>query len=324
MGDWGAERRRSTVGWFAIVVFAYYYKVVLCGVFGEVLGLDWLGGTTVRGISTNHWIEIIVYCPLLWLALHQVNRDVFARPPSDPSLERVHLRRELMGEFAIAIVIYGTGVHIANVIEIYSREQRGISRGEVYDLVYFLDEGLSHYLQFVPLFFVIGWFVAHDRGRSEFPTIALFLGVGHGVERAVGLIEGGKWFLGPPTVVWLGLAALARRRRLGRDGANVVGDFFFRYAVAFCVTLPLAQLAYLGRFGSFTQPSTFEDSRMRIVTIGALVLTVVGTLLLAASEHWWHARSGRAPGVGWRLEPSLSSPSSRHARPLLARRPASR
>ena len=153
-------------------------------------------------------------------------------------------------------MIYGSGVHIANVIEIYSREQQGIQQGEVYDLVYFVDEGMSHYLQFVPLFFVIGWFVIHDPpGRSMYPTIALFLGVGHGVERAVGVIEGGKWFLGPPTLLWLGAAAAIRRQRLRRAGFDARDDFCFRYALSFCVTLPIAQLLYLGRYRSFAQPS---------------------------------------------------------------------
>src|SRR5262245_24317710 len=294
-----AARPARTVGWFTVVVFAYYYKAVLVGFMGGVLGVEWLGGTLIHGISTNHWIEIVAYCPLLWLALHQVNRDVFDRrlavgfPPGDTE------RRRLVGDFAIALVIYGTGVHIANVIEIYSREQRGIEQGAVYDLVYFLDEGVSHYMQFVPLFFAIGWFVLHDPPRScRYPAVALFLGVGHGVERAVGLIEGGKWFLGAPTVVWLGAAAWIRRRRLRRFLVDARDDFFFRYAVAYCVTFPIAQLAYLGRYGSFAQPSHLETSAARIMALGAIVLTLVGTSVLAASERWWNPRRGRTVGVG--------------------------
>jgi hypothetical protein len=297
MGDVGGTvdgRARAAgagaIGWFAVVVFAYYYKAVLVGFIGGVLGVEWLGGTLIRGISTNHWIEIVIYCPLLWLALHQVNDSVFG---SDRA------RRRLIGEFAIALVIYGTGVHIANVIEIYAREQRGIHEGDVYNLVYFLDEGFSHYLQFVPLFFVIGWFVIHDNPRlGVYPTVALFLGASHGVERAVGIIEGGKWFLGAPTVVWLGIAAWIRRGRLRRLGVDARDDFFFRYAFSFCVTLPIAQLAYLGRFGSFAQPSKLADSGARLMGIGVIVLTVVGTCALAASERWWNPRRRRAVGAG--------------------------
>jgi hypothetical protein len=284
-----AERQRHAIGWFAVVVFAYYYKAVLCGLFGSVLGIESLGSTHIRGISTNHWIEILVYCPLLWLALHQINSSVFGEPSTGSRSGRAHERRRLISEFAIALVIYGTGVHIANVIEIYSRERQGIESGEVYELVYFLDEGMSHYLQFIPLFFVIGWFVIHDpTGRSMFPTLALFFGVGHGVERAVGVIEGGKWFLGPPTIVWLGVAAAIRRRRLRRVGFDARDDFFYRYAIAFCVTLPIAQLLYLGRYGSFAQPSALGESRMTIMAIGTIVLTLSGTWLLAVSERWWN------------------------------------
>jgi hypothetical protein len=292
MGDVGATfgGRTHAIGWFAVVVFAYYYKAVLVGFAGGVLGIDWLGGTMIHGISTNHWIEIIIYCPLLWLALHQVNEDVFAFDRG---------RRRLIGDFAIAIVIYGTGVHIANVIEIYSREQQGIHDGSVYNLVYFLDEGFSHYLQFVPLFFAIGWFVINDRPRlGTHSTLALFLGAGHGVERAIGIIEGGKWFLGAPTVVWLASAAWMRGRKLRQFGVDPRDDFFFRYAISFCVTLPVAQLAYLGRFGSFTQPSKLADSGARLTAIGVIALTVIGTFALVASERWWNPHRPRAVRAG--------------------------
>jgi hypothetical protein len=287
MGDVGAavDGRAHAIGWFAVVVFAYYYKALLVGFMGGVLGIQWLGGTMINGISTNHWIEIIIYCPLLWLALHQVNRKVFGH---------AHERSRLIGDFAIALVIYGSGVHIANVIEIYSREHRGIHEGDVYELVYFLDEGFSHYLQFVPLFFVIGWFVINDRPRvGVYPTLALFLGAGHGVERAVGIIEGGKWFLGAPTVVWLGTAAFIRGSRMHRHGGDPRDDFFFRYAISFCVTLPIAQLTYLGRFGSFSQPSNLADSGARLMGLGVILLTLIGTCTLVASERWWNPHRRR-------------------------------
>lgn len=301
MGDVGGtvDGRSHAIGWFAVVVFAYYYKAVLVGFAGGVLGMEWLGGTLIHGISTNHWIEIIIYCPLLWLALHQINENVFDVERGSALARRATARRRLIGDFAIALVIYGTGVHIANVIEIYSREQRGIEQGDVYNLVYFLDEGFSHYLQFVPLFFVIGWFVIHDRPRLDvYPTVALFLGAGHGVERAVGIIEGGKWFLGAPTVIWLGAAAWIRRRRLRRLGFDARDDFFFRYALSFCVTLPIAQLAYLGHFGSFAQPSKLADSGARLTGVGVIVLTVIGTLALVASERWWNPHRRQAAPVG--------------------------
>jgi hypothetical protein len=280
-------RTRVTV-WFGIVVFAYYYKALLCGLLGHTFGVDVICSTWFHGISTNHWIEILVYCPVLWLSMHMVNNDVFGDVPIESQALRAHRRRQLVGEIAIAMVLYGTGVHVANVIEIFSRERAGLEDGQVYDLVYFLDEGVSHYLQFVPLFFVIGWWIIHDRlGRTGHASVALVFGVGHGVERAIGIIEGGKWFLGPPTLVWITVAAWIRYRRVGRDA---FGEFFFRYAVAFCLTLPIAQLAYYLRFGSFAQPSGLSDGSLAQVGVGGFVLTVAGVAVLHGFDRRLRAR----------------------------------
>ena len=42
MGDMGGpvDGRAHTIGWFAVVVFAYYYKAVLVGFMGGVLGME--------------------------------------------------------------------------------------------------------------------------------------------------------------------------------------------------------------------------------------------------------------------------------------------
>lgn len=279
----------SVTAWFGFVIFGYSYKAVVCGLLGRVLGIEILCEPMIAGIDVNHWIETLIYCPLLWLALHQVNADVFAPIPSDPAAARVQARRRLVGDGAIAIVLYGTGVHIANVVEINAREQQGLTDGPLYDLIYFLDEGLSHWLQFVPLFFVIGWFVVHDRGgRAYHPTAAVVFGLAHGIERAIGIIEGGKWFIGPPTVVWLAACVTVR---IGRVGPAARSEFFVRYAAVFCVVHPLALAAYRTRFGSFAQPSTLGDARLTEVVTTAVVLIVAGGLIAALIER--RARAGR-------------------------------
>ncbi|MCP3933895.1 MAG: hypothetical protein GY708_00835 [Actinomycetia bacterium] len=284
--------------WFAIVLFAYYYKALLCGLAAHTLGLVVVCEPLIWGISVNHWIEIIVYCPLMWLALRQVNVGVFgdtslATTDSRPTTRGDVRRHKLIGEAAIAIYLYGTGIHITNVIEIYSREEEGVTSGDVYDLIYFLDEGLSHYLQFIPLFFVLGWFVMHDRpGRTGSPTLALLFGVGHGVERAIGIIEGGKWFLGPPTVVWLTMCVVLRMCRRGPEARD---EFFVRYAITFCVTLPLAQVAYWLRFGSFDQPSNLGASALAEMAVGGIILTATGGLVVLAIQRVRIRRARVAP-----------------------------
>lgn len=275
--------RTNVTGWFTVVVLAYYYKLVVFGFGAEVLGFSWLSSTEWSGIDLNHWIETLIYCPLVWFALHQINADVFGDPPIDPDALRGHRRRQTVGDVFNALFLYGTGIHIANVIELASQDETGASDLEVYDLVYFLDEGLSHYVQFIPLFAVLGWTVLHDRpGRLDRVGIAIFLGVAHGVERGVGIIEGGKWFLGAPAVVWLALAVVARVRSRGREALS---EFFVRYAVAFCITLPVAEVGYRLQVGSFAQPSSLGTRGAVGVIAAGVATTLLGTAFALGVEH---------------------------------------
>jgi hypothetical protein len=290
--------RTNVAGWFTVVVLAYYYKLVVFGFGAEVLGFSWLSTTGWAGIDLNHWIETLIYCPLVWFALHQINADVFGDPPLDPDARRRHRRRQSVGDVCNALFLYGTGIHIANVIELASRDETGASDHEVYDLVYFLDEGLSHYVQFIPLFAVLGWTVLHDRpGRLDCVGIGIFLGVAHGVERGVGIIEGGKWFLGAPAVAWLAVAVLARVHARGREAFS---EFFVRYAVAFCITLPVAEVGYRLQVGSFAQPSSLGTRGAVGVIAAGVATTLLGTALALGAEHRLTRSSGqRSSEVTW-------------------------
>ena len=279
--------RTPAVAWFAVFVFARLYTAVLNDFLGRILGLDFISYTWIHGIPTYLWLEIIFYGPIIWLALTQVNADVFGDVPTEPEALRKHRRLQFIATFAIAILIYGIGIHVTDTISVLS-EREQMTDGPVYDLTYFLDEGLSHYIQFFPLFFVMGWFLIHDRpGRTGYPYIALFLGVVHGIERGVGIIEGEKWFLGPAVFVWMGIAAWLRWRRVG---SAVFAEFFFRHAVAFCVILPVCQVVYFIWFDSFPPPSRLSDSEITQMAVGAVLLTVVGTAVFGALDRWWNKR----------------------------------
>jgi len=62
--------------------------------------------------------------------------------------------------------------------------------------------------------------------------------------------------------------------------------------------LPIAQLTYLGHFGSFAQPSKLADSGARLTGVGVIVLTVIGTCALVVSERWWNPHRRKAAPVG--------------------------
>ncbi|MDA1349436.1 MAG: hypothetical protein O3A47_11335 [Chloroflexi bacterium] len=217
---------------------------------------------------------------------------MFGDVPSEPEALRRHRRAKLTSTMAIAFVLYGVGVHVTDAIEVFSREHEGITDGSVYDLVYFLDEGLSHYFQFFPFFFVMGWFLIYDRpGRTAYPYLAIFFGVAHGVERTVGIIEGEKWFLGPAAFAWMAFAAWLRWRRVGPGAAT---EFFFKHAVAFCLTVPVTLTVYYTRFDSFPPPSGLSQGRLAEVWVGSVLVTVVCTAAVVLDRWWSRRRAGLA------------------------------
>jgi hypothetical protein len=286
------EERTRVVFWFGVVIFARLYTVVMCDIPERLFGNDAIGHTWIRDIPTYLWVELIAYGPIVWFALHRITTDVFGSVPTDPDRLRAHRRRRLAATVAGAIFLYGVGIHTADTVEVLSREREGISDGAVYDLVYFLDEGLSHYVQFIPLFFVIGWFVVFDRpARHEFRRVALLFGAAHGVERGLGIIEGEKWFLGPIVMVWFATAVWIRRRR---NGPNAFDEFFVRYAFGFLLMLPACQTAYAIWFGGFPAPSGLADGEYGQLAIGAVGLTTLGAAAILAAEHRVTRRAHRA------------------------------
>ena len=277
-----------------MIVFGRLYTVVMCDIIGRLLGFDAVAYTWIHDIPTYLWVELIVYGPVMWFALYQVTTDVFGDIPSDPSELRRHRRRQFVATAAGAAYLYGVGVHVADTIEVFSREHEGITEGRAYELVYFIDEGVSHYIQFVSLFFVIGWFVIFDRaGRTAHASLALFLGAAHGVERGLGTIEGEKWYAVPVLVLWVAGAARLRHRRVGRDA---FGEFFFRYALVFVAMVPVSQIAYGLWFGGFEPASAFDDAEYVQLALGAAALTLAGTVAAHAADRWTrvHAGSDRA------------------------------
>ena len=289
--------------WFAIVVFGRLYTVVICDIPERVFGIDWLCHSLIRDIPSYLWVEIILYGPVVWFALHMVKTDVFREPSGAMTSRRMQRRVELVATTAIALWLYGVGIHAADIIEVVSRESAQITDGTVYDVAYFLDEGLSHYVQFVSLFFVIGLFVIFDRTGG--PRVAVWpccsesltgSSGGWGSSRA----RSGSWH---PSSSYGWLLALSIRRR--SVGPPAFEEFFFRYAVAFVVALPACQGAYYARFGEFVPPSQLEDGPYAQVAIGAVALALLVTAVVAAAERRWLRSPPGATGTG---HPNSSRP----------------
>lgn len=294
VGNKIAEQRTFVVGWFAVVVLSRLYTVVLCDIGEKLFGFEWLCHTWVHDIAVYLWFELIVFGPVMWFALYQINTDVFSGQPSDGTANNPHRRVHFAATAAAAAYFYGVGVHVADTIEVLSREREGITDGPVYDLVLFIDEDVSHYIQFVSLFFLIGWYVIHDRpGRTTYPDLALFLGVAHGIERGLGTIEGGKWFMGPAVVAWMLVAVWVRQRRVGSAASQ---EFFVRFAIAFTIVFPLTLGAYYLWSGDFTAPSAIGDGEYLQLAIGSVGLAGALTAVAVALDR--RLRRGAAPVAG--------------------------
>lgn len=285
--------RTNVMLWLFVVVFARLYTVVLCHVPRLVFDSDPVCDTWFRGIAGYLWVELVFYGPVMWFALHQISSDVFGDVPTEARALQLHRRRHLVAEAAIAVLFYGIGVHVADTVEVFSRLSEGVTDGPIYELVYFIDEGVSHYIQFVSLIFVLGWIVIFDRrGRTAHSSLALFLGTAHGLERSVGIIEGEKWFIGPAVMAWMAAAVVLRWRRVGSEALT---EFFVRYAVAFVAVVPVAQVLYYAWLGSFTPPSELSESEYAELAVGMIILSVVGTSVALAVDR---RRRLRRPSTG--------------------------
>ena len=99
--------RTRAVFWFSVLVFARLYTAILNDFLGSILGLEFIGYTWIHGIPTYLWVEIIFYGPVIWLALYQVNTDVFGDVPTDPEALKKHRRLQFIATAAIALILYG-------------------------------------------------------------------------------------------------------------------------------------------------------------------------------------------------------------------------
>ncbi|PKN94699.1 MAG: hypothetical protein CVU44_02500 [Chloroflexi bacterium HGW-Chloroflexi-6] len=166
--------------------------------------------------------------------------------------------------FCVALFLYGHSMHVtANAIDTYSMEIQGYQDRipqDVYELVYFLDETLSHILTFFGLYGFLLCFLwidgtTPDNGdTSNFG--ALPLGIIYGIGQGIALVEAGKvWVAGlffiSSVIVFL-LVSIRTHLGFGQLLRKSV------VVVLFSGIVPgqlLSLLVYWLIFGDFIQPS---------------------------------------------------------------------
>jgi hypothetical protein len=263
-----AKEHRLLAWCLLFISIGYQYKLIFCGGMGLVLGQKWICYSMVHGITTNHWFEHLIYVPLMWIALNKVNDIVFG-PNENEVISKSLRRQKWIGQLLAAIYIYGHGMHIMNTVELWSRINHGITSGPVYEQIWWIDEQLSHIVLFFSFFFLLAWFIAHDRlDRNQAKTMAVLTGVLHGVDRGVGVVEGDSVFSSLFFIAMILIAAIFRWYRHNQDFARSWKDFFFRHATTFSISMILFLLCYNFLFGLSVQPSEMGEEVKGVVVLG--------------------------------------------------------
>ncbi|MFK7808421.1 MAG: hypothetical protein AB8F74_11520 [Saprospiraceae bacterium] len=265
-----ASESKSLIWWMIVVCFAYHYKVIACGLFGKMLGFEFICHTLIHGVTSNHWFEQLVYAPFLWYAFYRIICITFG-PGENEVLGPKVRKLKTAAFFMLAMFIYGIGIHFTNTIEIYSRVYLGITDGALYDQVYWVDEQLSHWIQFFFFFLLFAWLIVHDRlDRTHGGYAAVFTGLLHGLERAIGVIEGDSPYIALVFGVWIVIACVIRWGRHDRDFPRVWQDFFFRHGLTFGLSMPVALCFYYFVFNGFVQPSAMGDEAWLVIAFVAI------------------------------------------------------
>ncbi len=263
--------------WVFFISVAYHYKLFACAGLGLGLGLTCICYDQIHGITHNHWFEHLVYVPMMWVALNAVNNVVFSsQDGAELSADRKKLK--WVGQFLAVLYVYGHGMHIMNTVEMLARDLND-AQGPLYDQIWWIDEQLSHWMQFIPFFLLMGWYIAHDRlDRTGARNLAVITGVLIGIDRGIGVIEGDNPLLGVLLSCIILVACLYRYKRHHYNFSRAWQDFFFRHSMLFVITIALLLGLYSLIFGLQAQPSNMAYSVVAKVVV--LALALIGTELL--------------------------------------------
>jgi hypothetical protein len=216
------------------------------------------------------FIDLVVLAPFYLIALYNLHRTI--KPKG------IYNHLSIAG---IATFLYGHAMHVTgNAINTFITEvhhYRNLIPDDSYELIYFLDENLSHYIIFIALFaLLIIWCVAETRMESTrllWPATAL--GVVEGIVQTIAMIEGSKPFL--PFIIGTMMIVCLLWVGKKRGGINTP---ICRYALATAIGLLFAPLIYLVVVGSLTEPSELTRVLIRnSVEIQAAVGYLVTVLL---------------------------------------------
>jgi hypothetical protein len=224
-------------------------------------------------------LDPLFIVPFMSVTLRMVDRICFGSRPR----RAMDNALQWLSHFAFVGYIYGSAVHfVSNALNVLATEIndfRAVMPPVIYDLIYFFDEDLGHWVMFLSLFLLIGIYVIACENwsmRSEWDTVtaAVLMGLTWSVGTHVlcllfecclahdfpllGIIESSHAWMGFAAAGILVAAVACRMYIQGTKGRITP---ILAFAAALAVALPLGEVIYFVSVGSFAEPSALGGSR---------------------------------------------------------------
>lgn len=208
-------------------------------------------GILVWNFRIVDFLDLLILAPFYLIILLALQANIFAARTS---------RSFWLALGMIGVFIYGHAMHLTgnaiHTFAIEARSYRSLLPEDLYNLIYFLDEDLGHWLIFGGLFALLAiW------GSQAVPAILLhwtdvLLGIILGASYAISIVESSQPWLGfVAAALLLGVVFHKASWRLRRFASTWRADLLWRVLLVTALSLVLVEVMYAVVAGGFIQPS---------------------------------------------------------------------
>lgn len=246
-----SHTRKKTVQIQPINLLVFVLLPILAILIGEMLKTR-----MIWYIRTTDMIDLLFLSPFYLVMLLFFNHKVFSGQRES--------NLYLVGLGLMGLTLYGQAMHLTgNTINCFGTEIRNYLDqipSDMYQLIYFLDEDLGHWIFYAGMFGSLGVWMIADLPDSALPhpgwKVASLAGGLFGLSYAVAIIESSHPWIGFLAAVWLLGCSIWGSRRYGLGWQHRwKQSIWVQFGLAAALMLVIGELAYAGWVGGFIQPS---------------------------------------------------------------------
>lgn len=198
------------------------------------------------------FVDLIFLAPFYLFALFKINNVILS------DYRRSFLR--MLSIYLICMFLYGHSMHLtANAINTYSTEINNyLDRipSDTYELIFFFDEDLGHWLLFISIYSLIGLWILFSNKKGHFLS-AFSCGLSFGIVYAIIMIESSQPWFGFVASLWLLGCSFWKLDLFKIYKTNSISYTLPVFGVSFGVMLLTTEILYFVILGDFQQPSSF-------------------------------------------------------------------